>query len=551
MVAVVLVAAVGVSVLAYESPVAPPVSQVPATLVVRGYVGEFSPQFYAVAAHTAQPSGLAHDPGVQTLLNASPIRFLRYGAGSDSCDPIHNISYSPNGTPRSGCDYDLSSLKAWCTSLHPTCETLYQLPGETNNSSEDAAIVAWLLGTVGFEPTYFAIGNEPSGWTHFGIPWTSWRSTDNSVPTPLAYAVEVRSVIAAVRAVDPSAQFVGIEAASPYGLEWFTTLVHVDGPQLSAVAYHLYPGRPLGAEPTVDQLYGLLDGIDNISSTYGTVRGAVDAACGCTHLPVQIGEYNAGPVPSVTGVYPPLDGQYPDAVFLAGSIDQALAEGVPALTFFSLQSPSTAFEFGMLNSADAIAPVGLLYEEILPSFAGRWIDALAIAGAPDVWGTALVTNATGGQQVSALLVNAQVATQVRLRIGALLPPGTNATLIGWQPGEPQPGVEHGVRLGENVTLPPQGLLLINATVPSGVPAVGRLGPARSPAPELRGIAGAAPFTGGLPLGTGYATRSPEEPAGAGRCSFRSSGGPTRRSRITTGSSRGSGSKECGVPRGTK
>ncbi len=462
-----VLAAAGLVVVAvYTAPSsAGPPAKITAQLDPVGWVGPFPAHFWAVSSHTAEPTGLISDPTVQTLLNASPIRFLRDGGGADLCDPITNTAYAANGSISGGCDYDVAALKAFCTSTAPTCSSILQLPGENNNSAEDAAIADWEVHTVGFQPTYFAIGNEPSLWTDYGIPWTSWNASDNSTPTPIAYALDVRNAIAAVRAVDPGARFVGIEAATPHAASWFTTLMEVDGPNLSAIAYHLYPSGAGTNEPTASQLYAELKGGSNISVTYDLVRQSVQSACACAGPQIQIGEYNAGPVEAQAGIYPPLDAQYPNAVFIAASIDQALEAGVPVLTFFDLQSGISSFDFGMLNSMNELSPVAQLYETVLHDFAGAAVENLTVAGSPNTWAAALVTNHTTGRQVSVLISNPQVATEVVLNVSRLFGPGTEATTISWSPSTAGPTTTYDARIGPNVTLPPQGILLINATLP--------------------------------------------------------------------------------------
>lgn len=476
-------AAVGLTVLAIyvTGPTAPP-TQVEGRLVVHGWVGNLPSHFWAVSAHTAHPNGLTTDPAVQQLLNSSPLRTLRYGDGSDACDPITNSFYPGNGSVGTSCPFNVGALKAYCTSVNPECSTLYQLPAEINDSGIDAQIVAWLLTHVGYRPAYFAFGNEPSLWTHYGIPWSQWRSSDNSTPTPLAYAVDVRNGIAAVRAVDPAAQFVGIEAAGPHAGQWFTTLMEVVGPEIAAVAYHLYPAMPGPYEPTVEQLYSELEGPNNISETYADVQGAVEAGCGCPGVPVEIGEYNSGPTAAQTGVYPPLVSQYPDAVFIAASIDQALEAGLPELTLFTLQSHTPQFQFGMLNSLDQITPVGQLYESILPYFAGRSVANVTISGGGNAWAAALVTNGTGSYRVSLLVANPQVSTELILNTSAVFPNGTSALTIDWSPGAPVPSVDRTASLGPTIAIPPQGLLLVNATVTNG----SLTGPLHGASGEVRG-----------------------------------------------------------------
>lgn len=486
-----ILSAVAVLSVSFQLGPAVPVPVQPAQLVAHGWVGPFPAQFWAVAGHTAVTNGLVSDPALRSFLAASPIRLMRYGAGADDCNITTDTAYAPTGGGAGRCAFNVSALQSWCTSVRPTCSSILELPGENNDSAEDAYIASWIVHTVGFHPTYWAFGNEPGAWLHYGIPWSAWSSTDNSTPTPLAYAVDVRNGISAVKAVDPGARFVGIEAAGLRDAPWLTALAEVDGPELQAYAYHLYPFPPqdLDVPPTLGQLYAELDGPTNISSTYQSAIAAIRLGCpGCAAPTVQIGEYNVGPTNSETGTYPSLASEYPGAVFMAGSIAQALSADVPVFTVFDLQSGATSFGYSMLNSNDALDPVGVLYSQVLPYFAGAAIENVSVAGATDTWSVLLATNSTSGTRLSLLVANAQVGNAVALNDTSVFGGSAFGTLVQWAPGLADPTIRSGVAIPSILTLPPQGILLVNVTLPDFT-GPGRVGSAE---PGLGGVAGTLP-----------------------------------------------------------
>ena len=81
---------------------------------------------------------------------------------------------------------NLSSFAAWCIQLG--CHAIIQLPTEIASPSTAAFEVAYTEQVVRFIPDYWEIGNEPTTWTHFGIPWSQWNASQNYNATPLAFA---------------------------------------------------------------------------------------------------------------------------------------------------------------------------------------------------------------------------------------------------------------------------------------------------------------------------------------------------------------------------
>jgi PKD repeat protein len=370
---------------------------------------------------------------------------------------------APDGSSSSPCPLDMHAYKAWCTARGPNCVSLVDLPGENNNSAEDAAIASWIVHTVGFQPTYWSIGNEPMLWSHYGIPWNRWQSSDASTPTPLAYAWDVHAAIAAVKAVDPGARFIGIQADCECQASWFQQTVSVNGPNLSAIAYHTYPSTALSQSVSLSQFLDPLTSSANITTSYQTVRNDIAGWCSdCSTLPIFVDEYNAGPGwgPSNYG------GSYANALFLAASTVQALRANVSQFMIFNLQTASIGtFGYSMLDGQDTIAPTGLLYSSFLRDLATGTVYGSSLAsGVGNVW-SVVTENAT---HRSLLIVNANLTQSVTVAPSDVLPSDPAARTDTWSSGAAAPSTAVGP-LPDTLTVPAQGMALLTTVRPSIAP----------------------------------------------------------------------------------
>jgi hypothetical protein len=468
LIAVLVIVAVVAPTLLYLSrlpgPASPP-SVIRASWVAGDRVAVTPTTFWSLSAQTANATAWVADPSLGVFVNRTPFTWFRYGPGTDECNTSSNVGYNDSGVA-GVCGLSLRAFVSWCVLRGAACHAIVGLPGENNNSAEDAVIASWIVYGLGFQPDYWAIGNEPLAWRHYGIPWVDWRAADDSTPTAVAYAVDVRNAALAVRAVDPPAQFVGVEAASAGQTGLLATVARIDDGLVQAVAYHSYPNAGT-SNPSLAQYYGALAGAGNLSTTYPAVRTAVDAACpACDGLRVFVNEYNSGPT---AGNGPGLPGSifsqsYANAVFLAASTVQALVANVSQLTIFTLQAaagpapsaPETS-PFGLVTQEGVPTPAAVLYEAVLSHVAsgGVWADRLA----PDVPGAWLVrtTNGTWG---SLLVVNAAPSTRLVLNVSGLLPNGTSVESWNWSPTLAGPVTAFGPLNGAP-TISAQGILLLD------------------------------------------------------------------------------------------
>ncbi|MCI4345128.1 MAG: PKD domain-containing protein [Thermoplasmata archaeon] len=431
------------------------------------------PDFWSLVLQTTCPNCITTQPFIGAYLNATPFTTFRVGQDSDQCNASADVQYGDNGAPMGPCSTNLSAYRSWCGSRAPHCESIVDLPAENNNSAEDAAIAQYIVDTVGFQPEYWAIGNEPMGWKHYGIPWSHWSVSDHSTPTPIAFAYDARAVIAAVRAVDPSARFIGIQGACECNGDYFQADVEVNGPNLSGIAYHTYPSTARSTFETLQQFYDPLASSTNITTSYAKVRASVVGHCvPCSTLPIFVTEYNAGPgwAPSNWG------GTYANAVFLAASATQALQANVTRWAISDLQTYATSSaDFSLMTADGTVRPPGLLFSAVLSHLAvGEVLGTQVRTPVSSVW--AVVSR--NASMTSLLLVNANLESSVSLNLPAPFFPDDPATFYQWSPATLTPRIEPGF-LAPVLTVPPQGILLVDeptgaaplAAAASAIPAV--------------------------------------------------------------------------------
>ncbi|MCI4330371.1 MAG: hypothetical protein L3K19_00790 [Thermoplasmata archaeon] len=480
------------------------------SLAVGPRIADTPGSFWSLDAQTSCASCISSNASVTGFLSATPFTWVRYGQMTDACNISVGLQYSADGVSSHGCGFDVYALKAWCASLTPHCHAILSLPGENNNSAEDSAIAKWIVQTVGFQPAYWSIGNEPTGWTHYGIPWAHWRSTDRVAPSSLAYALDVRAAIAAVSLVDPGARFVGIEAACSCNTGWFQDVARVDGGSISAIAFHNYPSSG-STQESAQQFFAPLASPSNVTSSVARVRAAISGLCPrCSAMPLLVNEYNAGPgwAPSNLG------GSYANAVFLAASVVQALQGNVSQLTIFNLQGGSSGhLGFSLMDSRGTVGPPGLLFSRVLSHVAiGSVYGTRLSTASPGVWSVETRNSTTA----SVLVVNTNLTHALTLSLPIGFLPSPAGTAYWWGPSSANPRSSSGT-IATSWSIPTQGLLLIDVPVLR----IGPLSPPPAPSAPIVGVGttGAGSPTvvlpmilaGGTLLGPGWVDAVTREP----------------------------------------
>jgi hypothetical protein len=428
-----------------------------ATLLSGPILARTPSSFWGLVAQTQTSRGIATDSAIGGFVNSTPFAWFVYTQQTDQCNITSNTIYADDGSSTSPCGFNIGAFKIWCLSRHPACQSILVLPGENNNSREDANMANYIVHTVGFTPSYFAVGNEPMLWTHYGIAWTHWKTTDASTPTPLAYAVDVRSAIHAVRTVVPSARFIGIASDCECESTWFRDVARVDGSLISAISYHTYPSSAQLTQETLGQFLAPLASGYNITTSYRTVRNDISGQCtGCSTLPIFVTEFNSGPgwAPSNYA------GTFTDAVFLAASTVQALRANVSMFTTFNLQTYQSAYGWSMMNGTDHVGPEGVLYSRLFSHLTIGWVRGDGVrTAAGNVW--SLLTGA--GTSRSLLVVNANASRSIDLSLAGLLKPaaGTSVDVYSWS-GTSLPSLKVG-SLATSYVLPSDSILLLDFT----------------------------------------------------------------------------------------
>ncbi|HEV8050559.1 MAG TPA: hypothetical protein VGP88_08195 [Thermoplasmata archaeon] len=410
--------------------------------------------FWSLDLQTNNSTGVSTDPAVVSFLNSTSFTWFRYGQDTEACNVTINILYGANGSPSGPCNYNLTAFGSWCLNQRPHCHSILFLPGEANSSAETAYTAAWVVRTLGFQPDYFNLGNEPSLWKHYGIPWAKWNASDHSTPTPLAYALDLHAAILAVRAVDPAARFVGIEADCACGPSWFQEVVHIDGPLIAAIAYHSYPSYGHVNETLATMLAPLFSPL-NLTTTYPLVRSFIVGHCHrCATLPIFLNEYNAGPGWAASS----WNGTYGNALFLGASYVQALRANVTQFTVFNLQSNKSTYGYSMLNDTNTVGPTGELFSVLLRHLVRGTVFGTVFNTSTGGVLSVLTENAA---RATLLIVNTNLTRSTNVSVGSVFTTGAVDGLGEWSPGSPSP-TWLSKRALDSYTIPPEGLLLLAA-----------------------------------------------------------------------------------------
>ncbi len=278
----------------------------------------------------------------------------------DELNPLANdgtgVLWS-NGNQEKNGPTNEAQFVAWCRSIN--CTAIFQVPGEIDNATIAAAIVdytvnvtytgpmwndgAWTQVTMpglDFRPAYWEIGNEPALWDFWGEPWGSWNRYSSASSTE--YADEEHQYIQAMNAANSSytPRIIGLPGIgradsldSPS--QWVSAVISENGPNLSAIADHIYPARdlPTGGNSLV-QFYEQIEGWNpsSLPSRVGDYEGSIEAACttpgnqcgpdGNSSLPLFVTEVGTSLAHSEFGGY---SGTFPGAVGMTMEMTQALA----------------------------------------------------------------------------------------------------------------------------------------------------------------------------------------------------------------------------------
>jgi hypothetical protein len=429
---------------------------------------DLRPEYRVGSATTAEVQG-------------TPITYVRWpgGAIADRFNMSTGAVYFPSSTAPT----NESEFVTWCRSVG--CQAILQVPGEIDSPSTAAWEVAYTEHRLGFSPAYWEIGNEPGLWTHFGQPWSAWKSSRTSTATPQTYAELVHQYIAAMRAVDPSIRIIGLPGVglgAYFDPAWISSTVAVNGPNLSAVAIHVYPAQSGPSHPTLSAFFASLSGRSSISVRMVADDQAIAAACPtCGPIAVFVTELGSGSQGG--GSWGSYMSGYPEVPFVAAELSQAVASNVTSTELYCLEGTYSGSLFGPTGRAH---PLDLLYADLL-SHLGPVGIATGVSG-PVSGVYAIGSEPANGSSASVMVVNTNVTSSVVLNLtGPGFPAAGSYSLWWWNSSSPVVDSASGTGPTSHWTLPPLGILVVSEPKPAS--------PARYPVSfQEIGLPGGSPWT---------------------------------------------------------
>ena len=392
--------------------------------------------------------------------NVTGLTFVRWpgGAVADAFNMTANRIYHNHGvyaTPPTG----ISQFAHWCTTVG--CRAIVQLPAEINSPSTGAYYVNYIETTIGFHPAYYEIGNEPGLWRHFNIDWANWNTTQKSKVTPDGYAHVVQAYVAAIHKVAPRVRIIGLPGFGQGGYNeptWIQASVAVNGPNLSAVAIHVYPtGHGPASSPTLGQFYQTLNGHGTLTYRVPRDQAAIAAGCPtCTNIKLLVTELGAG---NGGGAFAPFMKTYDDVPYIGTELFQGIELNVSNIDLFSLQG---RYAGSLLNASYHLTPVGTLYQTFFTQL-GR--DVYPVGNLSFIPGVQILV--VGGAQVGTLTLmiistNTTTAQRVSL-LGTGFPIGPGE-VRSWNASATSPAVvSYAKSIPLHYVVPPQGVLLVKTT----------------------------------------------------------------------------------------
>ncbi len=351
-------------------------------------------------------------PAASAQIVGTAIDLLRWpgGAIGDRFNMSTGVMYLGGGLTVKLKDTE-SQFVTWCRSIQ--CHTMFQVPAEINNPALAAWEVAYTEKTLGFHPDYWEIGNEPALWHHFGIPWSAWKSSDNVNATPPQYAQVVHRYVAAMRAIDPQIPIVGLPGVGQgaYGEPgWIRATVALNGPNLSAVAIHVYPAGSGSGTASLTQFFGSLSGRGSIPARIPADRQATFQACSrCTGIAIMVSELGSGSQGG--GTWATFMSSYPEVPYIGAELAQGLQMNVSNTDLYALQS---TYAGSLYDYSGSPHPVDSLYSKLLSHFAS---DVLPTTVSPSGGGVyAAAAQATDRSAITLFAVNTKVGTTVNLNV---------------------------------------------------------------------------------------------------------------------------------------
>jgi hypothetical protein len=445
-----------------SSPIGDASSSVSGKVVVGAFskAVPISPEFWGVNVVASRPFTSTDAAAVAT----TPVQYVRFPGGilAEEFNYTSGVVTATDGK-QSHAVTSTATFVASCKQIG--CKAIMQLPTEINSSSTAAYFAGYVVHTLNFQPAYWDLGDAPSGWTHYGVPWSNWGSQGGGNTTPAPFANEIHAYIQAVLRVDPAAKFLALGAglAIPPGLTspdyakpWVQELAKVDGHELSGISVHSYVLKG-PADPTDAELFENLRGNYSLPDQISSDRSYILAACpSCTNLQVFVTEINA----AEDDGYATLLTSFAGPLYLAAETTQALALHVTNLDWFCYDCH---FPGAWSQGPQKWQRQYFLFSEIMTHLYTQTLPT-SMTGPSTLYGMATYDKSG----LALLLVNVNTTSDVKLNVEQsgfkMNHPGITA--YSWGNGAKKP-MKTTITLTGTLDLPPMSLILLTAG-PSGV-----------------------------------------------------------------------------------
>jgi hypothetical protein len=394
----------------------------------------------------------------------SPLTVARWpgGAVADGYNYTTNVITKTGGgiyTP----PQDEQQFISWCQQVR--CEAIFGVPAEIDQPATAAYYVAYTENTLHFHPAYWEIGNEPGLWENFNLPWAKWHLDANSPVTPAEYAQVVHAYIAAMRAVDPTIRIIGLPGTglgASQETTWLADTVALNGPNLSAVAIHVYSAGDGNGTPTLPGFFASLSGRGSLEVRIPIDRQAIETACpSCGPIPIFVTEFGSG---NGGGMWDGYMDSFPNVPYITASLIQGISLNVSNIDLFAFQS---TYPGSLYNPSGTQSPIGELYEQLLPQLGSLYVPTSLSSPIQGIYAAA--TLGDHDSEAALLIVNANATTSVTIPIGSAgFPQGGPAEETVWNQSASGPttwSAPNGV--GPSLTIPPAGLALVRAPYSHG------------------------------------------------------------------------------------
>jgi hypothetical protein len=424
----------------------PSPSAAPPLLSAQVVVGAFSEASPVPSAFWGVNIAATHrfDSADAAAVSATPATYLRFPGGilGEEYNYTSGMLTGDNGT-QTASDTSTAEFVASCELMN--CHAILQLPAEIDRPATAAYYAAYVVHTLKFQPTYWEIGNDPSGWDHYNVSWSNWGTEGGGNTTPLPFANLVHAYIAAVLKVDPAGQFLALGAGlggKNYAKPWVEDLAEVDGTELAGISVHSYiEGGP--SSPTDAQLFANLNGFYSLPAQVTADRSYIEEACpSCTNLGIFVSEINAAEDDGYMQLLPSFAG----TLYLAAETAQGLALQAANLDWFAYDSH---YPGSWSVGTGAWQMQYYLFSDLLTHLKTETLPT-TITGDPSLYGVATY-DSTG---LALLLVNVNTTGSVQLNLtSAQFSATAGLTQYLWVDGTPLP-VESQLSAGASIVLPP-------------------------------------------------------------------------------------------------